>query len=136
MKRLCILLTLLLLSGCSLLKVIGEPQQVIKNVAITGVTYAVGGWIPATAVLATAITVDKVLPDADQQISEIEAGNQEQMRAFIISNLTDNILYGAIAALLIFLIVVPWASQRRAKRQMKYDAMKRELDARRIKDAN
>ena len=134
MRKLCILLVLLLLSGCSLLKVIGEPQKLIKNVAITGVTYAVGGWIPAAAVAATAITVDKVLPDPEPQISEIT--NEVQMKAFIISNLTDNILYGAIAALLIFLIVVPWATQRRAKRQMKYDAMKRELDARRIKDAN
>ena len=134
MRKLCILLALLTLSGCSLLKVIGEPSQIIKNVAITGVTYAVGGWIPATAVAVTAITVDKVLPDADPQIQDIQT--EEQMRAFIIANLTDNILYGAIAALLIFLIVVPWATQRRAKRQMKYDAMKRELDARRIKDAN
>ena len=134
MKKLCILLLLLSLSGCSLLGFLGEPQKLIKNVAITGVTYAVGGWIPATAVAVTAITVDKVLPDPEPQISEIT--NEVQMKAFIISNLTDNILYGAIAALLIFLIVVPWASQRRAKRQMKYDAMKRELDARRIKDAN
>ena len=134
MKKLCILLTLLSLSGCSLLGFLGEPQKLIKNVAITGVTYAVGGWIPATAVAVTAITVDKVLPDPEPQISEIT--NEVQMKAFIISNLTDNILYGAIAALLIFLIVVPWATQRRAKRQMKYDAMKRELDARRIKDAN
>ena len=134
MKKLCILLALVLLSSCSLLKVLGEPQKIIKNVTITGVTYAVGGWIPATAVAVTAITVDKVLPDPEPQISEIT--NEVQMKAFIISNLTDNILYGAIAALLIFLIVVPWASQRRAKRQMKYDAMKRELDARRIKDAN
>ena len=134
MKRLCILLALVLLSSCSLLKVIGEPEQVIKNVAITGVTYAVGGWIPATAVAVTAITVDKVLPDPDPQIQDIQT--EEQMRAFIIANLTDNILYGAIAALLIFLIVVPWATQRRAKRQMKYDMMKRELEARRIKDAN
>ena len=126
MKKLCILLALVLLSGCSLLKVLGEPQKIIKNVTITGVTYAV--------VAATAITVDKVLPDPEPQISEIT--NEVQMKAFIISNLTDNILYGAIAALLIFLIVVPWATQRRAKRQMKYDAMKRELDARRIKDAN
>ena len=133
MRKLCILLALLTLSGCSLLKVIGEPSQIIKNVAITGVTYAVGGWIPAAAVAATAITVDKVLPDADPQIQDIQT--EEQMRAFIIANLTDNILYGAIAALLIFLIVVPWATQRRAKRQMKYDAMKRELVARRIKDA-
>ena len=134
MKKLCILLALVLLSSCSLLKVLGEPQKIIKNVTITGVTYAVGGWIPATAVAVTAITVDKVLPDPEPQISEIT--NEVQMKAFIISNLTDNILYGAIAALLIFLIVVPWATQRRAKRQMKYDAMKRELDARRIKDAN
>ncbi len=134
MKRLCILLALVLLSSCSLLKVIGEPEQVIKNVAITGVAYAVGGWIPATSVAVTALTVDKVLPDPDPQIQDIQT--EEQMRAFIIANLTDNILYGAIAALLIFLIVVPWATQRRAKRQMKYDMMKRELEARRIKDAN
>ena len=133
MRKLCILLVLISLSGCSLLKVLGEPQKIIKNVAITGVTYAVGGWIPATAMAVTAITVDKVLPDAAPQIQDIQT--EEQMRAFIIANLTDNILYGAIAALLIFLIVVPWATQRRAKRQMKYDAMKRELEARRIKDA-
>ena len=132
MKKLCILLALVLLSGCSLLKVIGEPSQIIKNVAITGVTYAVGGWIPAAAVAVTAITVDKVLPDPEPQISEIT--NEVQMKAFIISNLTDNILYGAIAALLIFLVVVPWASQRRAKRKMKYDMMKKELEARRLKD--
>jgi len=133
-KKICILLILISLSGCSLLKVIGEPQQIIKNVAVTGVTYAVGGWIPATAVAVTAITVDKVLPDADPQIQDIQT--EEQMKAFIIANLTDNILYGALAALLIFLVVVPWATQRRAKRQMKYDMMKRELEARRIKDAN
>jgi len=133
-RKLCILLVLLLLSGCSLLKVIGEPQKLIKNVAITGVTYAVGGWIPAAAVAATAITVDKVLPDPEPQISEIT--NEVQMKAYLLANLTDQIIYGAIAALIIFLIVVPWATQRRAKRQMKYDAMKRELDARRIKDAN
>jgi len=133
-KKLCILLALVLLSSCSLLKVIGEPSQIIKNVAITGVTYAVGGWIPAAAVAATAITVDKVLPDPEPQISEIT--NEVQMKAYLLANLTDQIIYGAIAALIIFLIVVPWATQRRAKRQMKYDAMKRELDARRIKDAN
>ena len=84
MRKLCILLALLTLSGCSLLKVIGEPSQIIKNVAITGVTYAVGGWIPAAAVAATAITVDKVLPDPEPQISEIT--NEVQMKAFIISN--------------------------------------------------
>ena len=134
MRKLCILLALVLLSSCSLLKVIGEPSQIIKNVAITGVTYAVGGWIPATAVAATALTVDKVLPDPEPQISEIT--NEVQMKAYLLANLTDQIIYGAIAALIIFLIVVPWATQRRAKRQMKYDAMKRELDARRIKDAN
>ena len=132
MRKLCILLVLISLSGCSLLGFLGEPQKLIKNVAITGVTYAVGGWIPAAAVAATALTVDKVLPDPEPQISEIT--NEVQMKAFIISNLTDNILYGAIAALLIFLVVVPWASQRRAKRKMKYDMMKKELEARRLKD--
>ena len=134
MKKLCILLALVSLSGCSLLGFLGEPQKLIKNVAITGVTYAVGGWLPAAAVLATAVTVDKVLPDPEPKISEIT--NEVQMKAYLLANLTDQIIYGAIAALIIFLIVVPWATQRRAKRQMKYDAMKRELDARRIKDAN
>jgi len=133
-RKLCILLVLISLSGCSLLGFLGEPQKLIKNVAITGVTYAVGGWIPAAAVAATALTVDKVLPDPEPQISEIT--NEVQMKAYLLANLTDQIIYGAIAALIIFLIVVPWATQRRAKRQMKYDAMKRELDARRIKDAN
>ena len=132
MKKLCILLALVSLSGCSLLKVIGEPEQVIKNVAVTGVTYAVGGWIPATAVAVTAITVDKVLPDPEPQISEIT--NEVQMKTYLLANLTDQILYGFIAALLIFLVVVPWASQRRAKRKMKYDMMKKELEARRLKD--
>ena len=134
MRKLCILLVLISLSGCSLLGFLGEPQKLIKNVAITGVTYAVGGWLPAAAVAATALTVDKVLPDPEPQISEIT--NEVQMKAYLLANLTDQIIYGAIAALIIFLIVVPWATQRRAKRQMKYDAMKRELDARRIKDAN
>ena len=134
MRKLCILLVLISLSGCSLIGFLGEPQKLIKNVAITGVTYAVGGWIPAAAVAATALTVDKVLPDPEPQISEIT--NEVQMKAYLLANLTDQIIYGAIAALIIFLIVVPWATQRRAKRQMKYDAMKRELDARRIKDAN
>ena len=132
MKRLCILLALVLLSSCSLLKVIGEPEQVIKNVAITGVAYAVGGWIPATSVAVTAITVDKALPDPEPQISEIT--NEVQMKTYLLANLTDQILYGFIAALLIFLVVVPWASQRRAKRKMKYDMMKKELEARRLKD--
>ena len=72
MKKLCILLSLVLLSSCSLLKVIGEPQKIIKNVAITGVTYAVGGWIPATAVLVSAVAVDKVLPDPEPQIENIQ----------------------------------------------------------------
>jgi len=127
-------LVLISLSGCSLLGFLGEPQKLIKNVAITGVTYAVGGWLPAAAVAATALTVDKILPDPEPQISEIT--NEVQMKAYLLANLTDQIIYGAIAALIIFLIVVPWATQRRAKRKMKYDMMKRELEARRIKDVN
>jgi len=38
--------------------------------------------------------------------------------------------------LLIFMIVVPWATQRRARRKMKYDQIKAELTARRLKDAS
>ena len=135
MKKLCILFLLLSLSGCSLLGFLGEPQKIIKNIAVTGVAFATGGVIPAVVVGGTALAVDFVMPhDTSPQIQNIET--EVQMKAFLIANATDQIIYGAIAALLIFLIVVPWATQRRAKRQMKYDAMKRELDARRIKDAN
>ena len=135
MKKLCILFLLLSLSGCSLLGFLGEPQKLIKNVAITGVTYAVGGLIPALAVGATAFTVDKVFPhDTSPQITEIET--EVQMKAYLLANLTDQIIWGALAALIIFMIVVPWATQRRAKRKMKYDLMKAELQARRNKDVN
>ena len=135
MKKLCILFLLLSLSGCSLLGFLGEPQKLIKNVAITGVTYAVGGLIPALAVAATAVTVDKVFPhDTSPQITEIET--EVQMKAYLLANLTDQIIWGALAALLIFMIVVPWATQRRAKRKMKYDLMKAELQARRNKDVS
>jgi len=134
-KKLCILFLLLSLSGCSLLGFLGEPQKLIKNVAITGVTYAVGGLIPALAVAATAVTVDKVFPhDTSPQITEIET--EVQMKAYLLANLTDQIIWGALAALLIFMIVVPWATQRRAKRKMKYDLMKAELQARRNKDVS
>jgi len=133
-KKLCILLALVLLSSCSLLKVIGEPQKIIKNITISGVAYAVGGWIPATAVAITALTVDKVLPDPEPKISEIT--NEVQMKAYLIANATDQIIYGALVALIIFMIVVPWATQRRAKRKMKYDLMKAELQARRNKDVS
>jgi len=135
-KKLCILLALLVtLSGCSLIGALSEPKQIIKNVAVTGAAYASGGVLPAAIVGGTAIASDIIMPqETKPQISEIET--EEQMKAFIIANLTDNILYGAIAALLIFLIVVPWATQRRAKRQMKYDDMKRELDARRLNDTH
>ena len=128
-------MTLISLSGCSLLGFLGEPQKLIKNVAVTGVTYAVGGLIPALAVGATAFTVDKVFPhDTSPQITEIET--EVQMKAYLLANLTDQIIWGALAALLIFMIVVPWATQRRAKRKMKYDLMKAELQARRNKDVS
>ena len=50
MKKLCILLALISLSGCSLLGVLGEPQKLIKNVAVTGVAFATGGVVPAVVV--------------------------------------------------------------------------------------
>jgi len=134
-KKLCILLALVSLSGCSLLGVLGEPQKLVKNVAVTGVAFATGGVVPAVVVGGSALAVDFIMPhDTTPQIDQIET--EVQMKAFLIANATDQIIYGALAALIIFLVVVPWATQRRAKRQMKYDMMKRELEARRIKDAN
>ena len=135
MKKLCILFLLLTLSSFSLIGALGDPKNLIKNVAVTGVAFATGGVIPAVVVGGTALAVDYVIPhDTSPQIAEIET--EVQMKAFIIANLTDNIMYAAIAALLIFMIVVPWATQRRAKRKMKYDLMKAELQARRNKDVS
>ena len=129
---LCLVITL---SGCSLIGALGDPKNLIKNVAVTGVAFATGGIIPAVVVGGTALAVDFVIPhDTSPQIAEIET--EVQMKAFIIANLTDNIMYGAIAALILFMIVVPWATQRRAKRKMKYDLMKAELQARRNKDVS
>jgi hypothetical protein len=134
-KKLCILFLLLSLSGCSLLGFLGEPQKIIKNIAVTGVAFATGGVIPAVVVGGTALAVDFVMPhDTSPQITEIET--EVQMKAYLLANLTDQIIWGALAALLIFMIVVPWATQRRAKRKMKYDLMKAELQARRNKDVS
>lgn len=135
MKKLCILFLLLSLSGCSLLGFLGEPQKIIKNIAVTGVAFATGGVIPAVVVGGTALAVDFVMPhDTSPQITEIET--EVQMKAYLLANLTDQIIWGALVALLIFMIVVPWATQRRAKRKMKYDLMKAELQARRNKDVS
>ena len=94
---------------------------------------------------ATSVAVDSVLPDDKPQISEIEAGNEEQLRAFMFANLTETVLYGVIGFLIFTNVVGPWAAQRRARRKAeqaaidqrrkdKYDAMKAELAARRSKD--
>jgi len=134
-KKLCILFLLLSLSGCSLLGFLGEPQKIIKNIAVTGVAFATGGVIPAVVVGGTALAVDFVMPhDTSPQFTEIET--EVQMKAYLLANLTDQIIWGALVALLIFMIVVPWATQRRAKRKMKYDLMKAELQARRNKDVS
>ena len=62
MKKLCILLALVSLSGCSLLGVLGEPQKLVKNVAVTGVAFATGGVIPAVVVGGSALAVDFIMP--------------------------------------------------------------------------
>jgi hypothetical protein len=109
----------------------------VKTAATTAVTYAIAGPLPALAVAATSITVDEVMPDDKPSITEIEAGNKEQMTAFIIVNLTDAILYGVMGVLAFLFVIGPWAADRRAKRKMKehyrgkkYDEMKAELKVR------
>jgi phenylpyruvate tautomerase PptA (4-oxalocrotonate tautomerase family) len=101
------------------------------------VTYAVAGPIPALANAATSIIIDEVLPDPEPEITQIEAGNREQMTAYIIANITDAILYGVLGFLAFIMVIGPWAAARRARRKMKdeyhrkkYDKMKAELDAR------
>tara|TARA_B110001454_G_scaffold8506_1_gene8068 strand:- start:1044 stop:1490 length:447 start_codon:yes stop_codon:yes gene_type:complete len=135
------------LGGCSMLGGFNalDPKNLIKTAATTAVTYVIAGPLPAAANAATSIAVDSVLPDDKPAISDIEAGNEEQLRAYMFQNLTQTILYGIIGFLIFTNVVGPWAAQRRAKRKAealaeenrrkeKYDAMKAELNARRNKE--
>ena len=110
-------------TGMSNLKEVGDSLNILINAG-------------------TSVAVDTVLPDDKPAISDIEAGNEEQLRAFMFANLTETILYGIIGFLIFTNVVGPWAAQRRAKRKAemlaedkrrkdKYDAMKAELAARR-----
>jgi hypothetical protein len=117
-----------------------DPKNLIKTAATTGITYVVAGPIPAIINAGTSVAVDSVLPDDKPAISDIEAGNEEQLRAYMFANLTETILYGVSGFLIFTNVVGPWAAQRRAKRKAeqiaeenrrkeKYDAMKAELAA-------
>jgi hypothetical protein len=132
------------IGGCSMLGGFNslDPKNLIKTAATTAVTYAVAGPLPAAANLATSVVIDEVLPDDKPAISEIEEGNQEQMIAYIVQNLTTTVLYIIIGFLVFTNVVGPWAAQRRARRKAegialdqrrkdKYDTMKAELNARR-----
>ena len=135
------------IGGCSMLGGFNalDPKNLIKTAATTAVTYVVAGPLPAAANAATSIAIDSVLPDDAPAISDIEAGNEEQLRAYMFQNLTQTVLYGIIGFLIFTNVVGPWAAQRRARRKAegiaeenrrkeKYDAMKAELVARRNKD--
>ena len=133
--------------GCSMLGGFNslDPKNLIKTAATTAVTYTIAGPIPAAANLATSVVIDEVLPDDKPAISEIEAGNKEQLTAYIVQNLTTTVLYIIIGFLVFTNVVGPWAAQRRARRKAeaiaqdqrrkeKYDTMKAELNARRAKE--
>ena len=122
-----------------------DPKNLIKTAATTGVTYVIAGPLAAGANLATSVVIDEVLPDDEPKISEIESGNQEQLTAYIVQNLTTTVLYVIIGFLIFTNVVGPWAAQRRARRKAeaiaqdqrrkeKYDTMKAELNARRAKE--
>ena len=131
------------IGGCSMLGGFNalDPKNLIKTAATTAVTYVIAGPLAAGANAATSIAVDSILPDDEPKISDIEAGNEEQLKAYMFQNLTETILYGIIGFLIFTNVIGPWAAQRRAKRKAeqlaadqrrkeKYDAMKAELAAR------
>ncbi len=123
------------ISGCSFLDIKSlSPRNLIKTGATTAVVYAISGPIPALAALATGVAVDEVLPEPEPEITDIEEGNTEQMIAYITQNITTTILYVIIGFLAFTTVIGPWAADRRRKRKMKYDSMKMELTARRLKD--
>lgn len=113
----------LLLGGCESL----EMKNLVKTGATTVVTYAVAGPVPAVLNLGTSIVVDEVLPE-ENVISDIEKGNKEQMFAFITNKILIYVLYGFIGFLVFTNILGPWAAQRRARRQMKYEQLEQELN--------
>ena len=147
MKEKILAVTLALtISGCSVLGGVGgglnalQPKNLVKTAATTAVTYAIAGPIPAIINAGTSVAIDTAMPEPKAQVSDIEAGNEEQLQAFMFQNLTETILYGAIGFLIFTNVVGPWAAQRRAKRKAegiaaenrrkeKYDAMKAELAA-------
>ena len=141
-KKILIVFMAITIGGCSMLSGFNalDPKNLIKTAATTGITYVVAGPIPAIINAGTSVAVDSVLPDDKPAISDIEAGNEEQLRAYMFANLTETILYGVIGFLIFTNVVGPWAAQRRAKRKAeqiaeenrrkeKYDAMKAELAA-------
>jgi hypothetical protein len=141
-KKILVVFMAITIGGCSMLSGFNalDPKNLIKTAATTGITYVVAGPVPALINAGTSVAVDSVLPDDKPAISDIEAGNEEQLRAYMFANLTETILYGVIGFLIFTNVVGPWAAQRRAKRKAeqiaeenrrkeKYDAMKAELAA-------
>jgi len=123
MTKVILAFLVLTLSGCESIK----ARNVIKTGATTAVTYAVAGPIPALINLGTSVVVDEVLPE-ENVISDIEKGNKEQMFAFITNKILIYVLYGFIGFLVFTNILGPWAAQRRARRQMKYEQLEQELN--------
>lgn len=123
MTKVILAFLVLTLSGCESIK----ARNAIKTGATTAVTYAVAGPIPALINLGTSIVVDEVLPE-ENVISDIEKGNKEQMFAFITNKILIYVLYGFIGFLVFTNILGPWAAQRRARRQMKYEQLEQELN--------
>lgn len=137
MKILIIFLSIFL-SGCASL---GEGSLDFKNLGktatTTAVTNVVAGPVPAAINLVTSMAYDEVAEEISPegpQISEIEAGNKEQLVAYIWSEAKELILYSIIGFLIFTNIIGPWAAQRRAKRKIKYDQYKIEAKAARMKN--
>ena len=105
-----------------------EPKNAVKTTATTGITYAIAGPVPAAANLITSVIVDETMPE-ENKISDIEAGNTEQMWAFIWKETKELALYGLIAFLAFTTVIAPWAVQRRNRRRAKYEGYKAEAKA-------
>ena len=99
------LLLITLLSVCESLKL----KNIAKTGATTTVAYAVGGAIPAVANVVTSVTVAEVIPEPKQEVDQIET--TEQATAYIAESLFMNLLYGAIAWMIITLIAVPFVKR-------------------------
>ena len=113
MKRvITAILLVTLLSGCESLKL----RNLGKSVATTGVVYAIGGAIPATANALTSMAYDEIIPEKEE-IKDIQTN--QQAAAYLGEQALIYGLIGFIIFLLVTNILVPIVTRQKGYNKAK-----------------